>query len=76
MSKKQVATETTFEEDLESLESCVEDLEEGELDLDEALARFESGVALTRKLRARLDAAEGRVQELLADGAVRTLDVD
>lgn len=30
---------------------------------------------LTRKLRQRLDAAEGRIEELLADGGVRELEV-
>lgn len=65
----------TFEQDLEALDRIVEALEAGELGLDEALKRFEEGVALARKLRSKLDAAEGRVQELLADGSTRALDV-
>lgn len=73
MSKK---SEPTFEEDLEKLDETVGALEGGELGLDEALKRFEEGVALARRLRGRLDAAEGRVQELLADGSTRDLDID
>jgi exodeoxyribonuclease VII small subunit len=73
MAKK---SEATFEDELEALDEVVEALEAGELGLDDALKRFEEGVALARKLRARLDAAEGRVQELLADGRVTTLDVE
>lgn len=73
MSKK---NETTFEDDLEKLDDVVTALEGGELGLDEALKQFETGVALARRLRGRLDAAEGRVQELLADGSTRDLDVD
>lgn len=68
--------EPTFAEELEALERTVRELEKGELDLDAALARFEKGVALTRRLRARLDAAEQRIEELLADGSVRPLRVD
>lgn len=74
MAKKNA--ESTFEEDLDALDAVVDDLEEGELGLDESLQRFEEGVALARKLRKRLDDAEGRVEELLADGTARTLDVE
>lgn len=72
MAKK---VDATFEDDLEALDAVVEALEGGELGLDDSLKRFEEGVALARRLRARLEAAEGRVQELLADGSIRALDV-
>lgn len=68
--------EPTFADELEELEKAVRELESGRLDLDEALARFEKGVLLTRKLRGRLDAAERRIEELLADGGTRELSVD
>lgn len=73
---KSKAQEATFTDDLESLEKAVRDLESGRLDLDAALARFEEAVALTRKLRAKLDAAEARIDVLLEDGETRTLDVE
>jgi exodeoxyribonuclease VII small subunit len=73
MAKK---AEPTFEEDLEALDEIVAQLEGGELGLDASLARFEEGVALARKLRARLDAAEGRIEELLESGEVKRLDVE
>lgn len=67
--------ESTFAQDLQKLDKTVRELESGRLDLDDALARFEEGVALTRKLRAKLDEAEGRIEQLLEDGSVRPLDV-
>lgn len=73
MAKK---AETTFEEDIEALDEIVQKLESGELGLDESMKRFEEGVALARKLRARLDAAQGRIEELLESGAARHLDVE
>lgn len=69
-------SEATFQQDLQKLEKHIRDLESGRLDLDEALKRFEEGVALTRKLRAKLDEAEGRIELLLADGKTQTLAVD
>ena len=66
----------TFATQLAHLEQAVKDLETGRLDLDAALKKFEEGVALTRDLRARLDDAEGRIEQLLEDGGVAPLDVD
>lgn len=68
--------EETFEQELEKLERTISQLESGRLDLDAALKQFEEGIALTRKLRARLDAAEGKIEELLADGSVRAMGHD
>lgn len=69
-------TKATFADEMERLEKLVRELEGGKLDLDAALARFEEGVKLTRSLRARLDAAEGRIEELLEDGQTRPLDAE
>lgn len=69
-------SEATFQHDLQKLEKHIRELESGRLDLDDALKRFEEGVALTRKLRAKLDEAEGRIELLLADRKTQPLDVD
>jgi exodeoxyribonuclease VII small subunit len=50
-----------FEESLADLECVVRDLEDGELGLDEALARYEQGVALINQCQARLNQAEQRI---------------
>jgi exodeoxyribonuclease VII small subunit len=56
--------ERTFEEAQTELEQIVERLEHGRAPLDEALKLWERGEELYAFCRAKLDAAEGRVEEL------------
>jgi len=58
----------SFEKTLEALEQIVEELESGELTLDEALERYERGVAAHKECTAILAAAEKRI-EVLVQGA-------
>lgn len=58
-----------FEEGLSQLEQLVEDLEGGELDLDESMKRFEKGVKLTQQLNGVLDQAARKVEKLSGQGA-------
>jgi exodeoxyribonuclease VII small subunit len=53
-----------FEQALEELESLVEQLETGELSLDQSLERFKRGVELTRHCQSVLDQAQQTVQQL------------
>ncbi len=57
--------ELTFEQARDELEEIVRRLEDGRTSLDEALALWERGEALHALCRAKLDAAETRVAELL-----------
>jgi exodeoxyribonuclease VII small subunit len=57
-------SEPTFEEAQRELETIVERLESGQAPLDEALALWERGEKLYTLCRGRLDAAEGRIEEL------------
>jgi exodeoxyribonuclease VII small subunit len=57
-------TEATFERAQAELEQIVERLEQGQASLDEALALWERGEKLYAFCRERLDAAQGRVEEL------------
>jgi exodeoxyribonuclease VII small subunit len=54
----------TFEEAQRELEEIVQRLESGDAPLDEALKLWERGEELYRFCRERLDAAEGRIEEL------------
>lgn len=54
-----------FEEALGRLEAIVEDLEGGELTLEESIARYEEGMRLSRGLAKTLDEAEKRIEKLV-----------
>lgn len=57
----------SYEALMERLQHVVERLETGQLSLAEALALYEEGVALTARCQQILDAAELRVEQLVAD---------
>jgi exodeoxyribonuclease VII small subunit len=57
--------ELGFEQARDELEQIVHKLEDGSTPLDDALALWERGEQLHALCRARLDAAEERVTELL-----------
>ncbi|MCR9097603.1 MAG: exodeoxyribonuclease VII small subunit [bacterium] len=57
----------SFEGALEQLETTVGRLEEGEMPLEEALELFEKGVGLSRQCTETLEAAERRIEILVAD---------
>ncbi|MGD2128074.1 MAG: exodeoxyribonuclease VII small subunit [Lysobacterales bacterium] len=54
-----------FEKALEELEALVEQLESGELNLDQSLKQFKRGVELTRHCQNVLDQAQQTVEQLL-----------
>lgn len=54
-----------FEKALEELESLVEQLESGDLSLDQSLSQFKRGVELTRHCQGVLDEAQQVVQKLM-----------
>ncbi len=58
----------TFEEQLTALERVVEQLERGELTLEESVKLFEDGVRLSKACKQELDAAEGRIEVLVEQG--------
>lgn len=58
------AGEPTFEEAQRELETIVERLERGQAGLDEAIALWERGEELLRFCLDRLDAAEGKIEQL------------
>jgi exodeoxyribonuclease VII small subunit len=64
----------SFEEQLGELEKVVEQLERGDLTLEESVGLFERGVQLSNACKTQLASAESRIQVLLEpseDGPVR-----
>jgi exodeoxyribonuclease VII small subunit len=57
-------TERTFEAAQRELEGIVERLERGDADLDEAIKLWERGEELYKLCVGRLDAAQGKIEEL------------
>lgn len=54
-----------FEDCLQRLEKIVDELERGDLALEQALKLFEEGVQLSNSCRKELEGAEGKVEILL-----------
>jgi exodeoxyribonuclease VII small subunit len=56
-----------FEVALEELESVVEQLESGDLSLEDSLAAFEKGIRLVKYCNQKLNEVERRVEVLVKD---------
>ncbi len=59
-------TQVSFEGTIHRLGEIVEELEAGELPLEESLRLFEEGVVLARRSQSILEGAEKRVEQLLS----------
>ena len=57
----------TFESALKQLEDIVQRLEKGELPLEESLKLYEDGIRLSRYCHAKLEEAEGKIEQLMKD---------
>lgn len=62
-----------FEESINQLEKIVDQLEKGDLPLEDSIKLFEEGVRLSSACKQELDEAEGKVQILLKqrDGSMK-----
>ncbi|MGH8195698.1 MAG: exodeoxyribonuclease VII small subunit [Woeseiaceae bacterium] len=58
-------TSLNIEKSLQELEKLIDELESGELPLEQAMKKFEQGIKLTRNCQAALKDAEQRVEILL-----------
>ena len=57
----------TFEKAISLLEQIVQDLETGDLPLEEALKKFEEGVKLSKTCSRKLDETEKKIRILMND---------
>ncbi|MDD9911873.1 MAG: exodeoxyribonuclease VII small subunit [Alphaproteobacteria bacterium] len=55
----------TFEEDMTALQNLVEQLEQGDISLEQSLKSFEEGTVLLKRCRAKLAETETKVQNIM-----------
>ena len=73
MSKKE--ENKSFEELMQNLENIVQELEKGELNLDDSVAKFEEGMKISKECNQILENAEKRISILLEkDGEIEEKD--
>ncbi len=67
-----------FEKAMENLEKIVQELESGELALEEALKKFEEGIKLSRQCADKLEESEKKIALLMekADGSLEEKSLD
>jgi len=72
--------EIKFEESLKKLEKIVEELENGDLSLDDALKKYQEGIELSRQCATRLESAKRKIDLLVknkkGDFELKSLDED
>lgn len=61
-------TEKKFEEMIEDLEKISQELETGELTLDQSMEKFEEGMQLSKKCSEILENAEKKITILIKNG--------
>ena len=62
--KATAETDLTYEAAVEELESIIDQIESGNIGLEQSIRRYERGAALLKHCRAILDQAEQRITEL------------
>jgi exodeoxyribonuclease VII small subunit len=63
-----------FESSLKELESIVKKLEDENINLEDSVKSFETGINLVKECQKQLEDAELKVKELLDDGTSQELD--
>ena len=63
-----------FEDAMQSLEELVQQLERGSLPLQDALAAFKKGIALSQYCHQELSQAEETVTQMMTESGLRPLD--
>lgn len=67
----------SFEQSINELESIVNDLEQGDLSLEDSMTLFERGLNLSQASQEKLSQAEQKIQILLnKDGETQLQDFD
>jgi exodeoxyribonuclease VII small subunit len=76
MAKQKPVEDLNYEEAFEELQAVVAELETGELPLEQSLALFERGQALSKHCGMLLEEAELKLRELVPDGEGGFQEID
>ena len=71
-----MAATSSFEDSLAKLEKIVEQMESGDLKLEDSLKLFEQGMKLTAECNQRLNEIEKKVKTLLKTASAKSKDED
>ena len=64
--------EVNFEVNMENLEKIVEELEKGDLNLDDSIKKFEEGMKLSKECNKYLEDAEKKITVLINENGTVT----
>ena len=67
-----MSTKKTFEENLQDLEAIVTKLETGDVALEDAIAEFQKGMALSKDLQKTLEDAEKTLVKVMQEDGTET----
>ena len=73
---KKKASALSFEALMSELEETVEQLEQDDLPLEDAISAYQKGVELAKNGHERLAAAEKRIEEVTKAGKLKPIDAD
>ena len=73
MAAKKGKKKANFESTITELETLVEEMEHGDISLEDSLEKFERGIELTRSCQKALQEAEQKVQTLIEKKSGDTL---
>ena len=74
--KKETGQTLSIEESFVKLEETIQQLESGEISLEEAFACYSEGMRLIKDCNVQIDRVEKQVMKLTEDGALEPLDAE
>ena len=67
MNKKLKSNLSTFEKDLKSMQSILEEIESKDLSLEEIIEKYKIGIELSKKCQKALEEAEQKIKQITDD---------
>ncbi len=71
-----MAKEQSFEENIKELETIIEELEKGEIDLDSSIEKYTKAMKLISTCEKKLNEVEEKVNKILNDGKLEDFSIE